>query len=91
LGPAHAGDTVLLTGKLTRTGNTSMEVCVKTYVEALNGSRKLVNTAYLVMVALDANEKPASVPKLVLETDEEKNEWEQAGERERLREKRNEK
>ena len=30
-----------------------MEVCVRTYVEELNGHKRLINVAYLVMVALD--------------------------------------
>ena len=55
-----------------------MEVCVKTFVEALNGSRKLINLAYLVMVALDENENPTKVPGLVLETDDQRAEWENA-------------
>lgn len=38
-GRDHTGYTVLQTGKLTRTGRTSMEVCVKTYVEALAENR----------------------------------------------------
>ena len=40
--PARANDTVLLTGKITHVGRTSLEVCVKTYVEALDGERTLI-------------------------------------------------
>jgi len=81
-GPARANDVVLLAAKMTYVGRTSMEVCVKTYVEALDGERELINTAYLVMVALDEFERPAPVPRLVPETDEEK-EAMLAGERRR--------
>ena len=49
----YMNDTLILFGKLTYVGHTSMEVQVDTYVEALDGTRKLVNTAYFVMVALD--------------------------------------
>lgn len=72
---AYANDTLVLVGYVTYTGNTSMEVCVKTYVESLDGSRRLINQAYVVMVALDENEKPTHVPKLIFETDEERDEW----------------
>lgn len=56
--PAHPNDTLLLCGNLTHVGRSSMEVCVRTYVENLDGSRLLINTAYLVMVALDEQERP---------------------------------
>jgi acyl-CoA hydrolase len=74
---ARANDTVVLRGYLTYVGNTSMEVKVKSYVEKLNGERVLINEAYVVMIAIDENEKPTSVPGLILTTDKEKEEWEQ--------------
>ena len=67
---------------------TSMEVCTKTYVENLNGTRTLINTAYLVMVALDDEEKPTEVPRLRLETPEEEAEWNAAEKRAQLRKQR---
>lgn len=73
--PARANDTIIICGYVTYVSRTSMEVCTKTYVENLNGSRQLINTAYLVMVALDENENPTVVPRLILETEEEKAEW----------------
>ena len=87
-GPAYPNDTVIICGYITYVGNTSMEVCTKTYVENLDGTRKLINTAYLVMVALDENEKPTSVPRLIPETEEEKEEWEAAVKRTALRKQR---
>ena len=57
-GPAYGNETIVLCGYITYTGRTSMEVCVRTYVEELNGHKRLINVAYLVMVALD--EKRAS-------------------------------
>ncbi len=74
-GAAHPNDTVVLEGYITFTGRTSMEVCVKTYVEELCGAQNLINTAYLVMVALDENEKPTPVPPLKLISDEEEYEY----------------
>lgn len=85
LAPAHINDTVVLFGKITYVGRTSMEVCVDTFVEELNGTRKLVNRAYMVMVAVDEDEKPREVPGLILETDEERAEWEAAVERNTIR------
>lgn len=89
-GPAYPNDTIIICGAVTYVGNTSMEVCTKTYVEHLDGSRTLINTAYLVMVALDENEKPTPVPRLVLKTEEEKMEWEAAMKRSALRKQRRE-
>ena len=68
----HLNNTLIIEGKLTYVGRTSMEVRVDTFVESLSGARKLVNTAYVVMVALDENEHPMEVPGLLVETDEEK-------------------
>lgn len=76
--PAHANDTLFILGKITYAGRTSMEVKVTAYVEELNGEKKLINTAYVVMVALDENENPKMVPKLILENDEERKEFEDA-------------
>ncbi len=76
--PAYANDTICIIGKITYVGTTSMEVKLSVYVEELNHERKLINTAYMVMVALDENEKPTKVPGLILETEEEKIEYENA-------------
>ena len=65
-----------------------MEVCVRTYVEELSGNKRLINVAYLVMVALDEDEHPVEVPRLVLATEEERREWEAAQERTRIRKER---
>ncbi len=86
--PARANDTIIICGYVTYVSRKSMEVCTKTYVENLNGSRQLINTAYLVMVALDENENPTVVPRLILETEEEKAEWAAAEKRSLLRKQR---
>lgn len=85
-GPARANDTLLLIGKMTHVGRTSMEVCVKTYVEQLDGKTDLINTAYVLMVALDENEEPTEVPGLIPETLEERLEWQAGVKRKKLRE-----
>ena len=79
--PAYANDTICIVGKITYVGRTSMEVKVSVYVEELNGKRNLINTAYVVMVALDENERPTKVPGLILENEEEKREYENAKKR----------
>ncbi|MBE7045299.1 MAG: acyl-CoA thioesterase [Ruminococcaceae bacterium] len=89
-GPAYANETLLMAGKITYVGRTSMEVCVRTYVEELHGERRLINTAYVVMVALDEQERPTEVPRLLLETEEEKQEWLAAQQRNILRKQRKE-
>ena len=78
--PAHINETIVLIGCVTYTGRTSIEVRVDTFVENLGGKRSMVNRAYVVMVALDENEKPSPVPSLILENDDQRNEW-KAGEK----------
>lgn len=78
--PAFVNDTLVLKGRVTYVGRTSMEIKVDTFVESLDGSRRLINTAFFVMVALDDNNRPTAVPQLILETDEEKHGYE-AGKR----------
>lgn len=77
---AYINSTIFLSGQITYVGNTSMEVRVTTFVEKLDGMRYMINRAYLVLVALDDNDHPVQIPGLILETDEEKLEWE-AGKR----------
>ena len=85
---AYPNDTLVLIGRITYVGHTSMEVRVDTYVESLTGKRRMVNRAYLVLVALDENGNPTEVPGLLLETEEEKLEWEAGLRRRALRKER---
>ena len=78
LAPARLTDIVVLTGRMVYVGHTSMLVCVDTYVEEAECAtitRKHVNRAYVTMVALRDRE-PAPVPPLILETDEERSDYE---------------
>lgn len=86
--PARVNDTVYMTGKMTYAGRTSMEVCVKTFVEELSGERKLINVAYLILVALDEKEEPTEVPGLIPVTEEELEEWNAGARRRALRKQR---
>ena len=83
--PAFVNDTVVLLAKVTYVGRTSMEVRVDTFVEALSGERRVINTAYLVLVALDEDGKPTPVPPLICQTDEDRMEYEAAKRRSALR------
>ena len=85
---AYVNSTIFLVGQITYVGNTSMEVRVSTYVEKLDGMRYMINRAYLVLVALDDNDHPVTVPGLTLETEEEKLEWEAGKKRGELRKQR---
>ena len=85
LSPAHLNDTVVQEARVTGSGNTSLEVRVDSYVESLDGSRKLINRAYLVYVALGEDEKPVKIRKFVPVTDEEKAEYAAAEERRKHR------
>ena len=80
--------TVVLVGKMTYVGRTSMEVRVDTLMESLEGIRTLVNTAYLVFVALDDQNRPIPVPRLILETDQEKAEFKNGARRQSMRKER---
>lgn len=84
--PVHVGEMVVLKARLTWVGRTSMEVLVEVCSENyLTGVTKLTNRAYITFVALDENGKPKPVPGLILETEEEKAEFEEARKRRELR------
>lgn len=85
---AYINNTIVLLGRITYAGNTSMEVRVDTYVEELSGLRKPINRAYLVYVAIDSEGRPVKVPKLKVETEAQKAEWEGALKRNELRKQR---
>ena len=75
---AFQNEMVVIIGTLTWVGTSSMEVMVETYVENIKRERNLINKAYLVMVSIDENDKPVKVPRLTLETEEQKIEWQNA-------------
>ena len=82
---AYQGDMVVIKGQLTWVGTSSMEVCVETFVESLSGERSRINNAHFMMVALDKNDKPKAVPRLILQNEEEKLAWAHGEERRRIR------
>ena len=82
---AYQNDMIVIKGKLTWVGTSSMEVCVDTYVETLDGQRDRINNAHFMTVALDENNKPVPVPKLILQTEDEHLAWSHGEERRRIR------
>ena len=88
LSGAYNGNMIVIKGKMTWVGSSSMEVCVDTYVENQYGDRKRINNAHFMMVALDENDQPVKVPRLILQTDDERLAWEHGEERRRIRIKR---
>jgi acyl-CoA hydrolase len=81
---AYQNEMVVIRGKLTWVGTSSMEVCVDTYVEHL-GERLRINNAHFMMVALDENDMPVRVPRLILQTEDEELAWAHGEERRRIR------
>ena len=87
--PVCLNDTLVMIGRITYVGKTSMEVRIDSYVESLDGMRRLINRAYLVMVAIDIETgKAKQVPGLILETEVQKAEWEGGKRRTDLRKQR---
>ena len=82
---AYQNDLIVIKGKLTWVGSSSMEVCVDTYVENPTGERHRINNAHFMMVALDENDKPVKVPRLILQNEDEELAWQHGEERRRIR------
>ena len=82
---AYQNDMVVIKGKITWVGKSSMEVCVDTYVENRQGERHRINNAHFMLVALDDNGKPVCVPRLILQTEDEHLAWQHGEERQRIR------
>ena len=86
--PAYTGDMIVLRGFVTYVGRTSMEVRVDTYRESLDGRREMINRAYIDMVAINCKGQPEEVPGLLVETEEQRLEYEAAQKRKLLRKQR---
>lgn len=82
LEPIRVGNLVSLTAELTWVGRTSIEVRVEVTAEnPMTGTHTTTNTAYLVYVALDPEGRPAEVPPLLYETDEQRDRGDEAAQR----------
>ena len=87
---AKLNQVVVLIGKVTYVGNTSLEVRVNTFVEELaTGERRAINHAYLICVHIDKNGKPIPIKfGLDIQSKDEHLEWDGAVERAKSRKER---
>ena len=86
--PAFQNDTVVLKAGVSYVGKTSMEIRVDTFIEEIDGKRRLINTAFVVMVAIEQDGTPRRVPELIRETQEEIENWNSGYKRYQLRKQR---
>lgn len=84
--PVKGGDVVILRGQVNAAFKTSMECGVTVLSEdPLTGEVRQAARAYSTFVALDAHGRPAEVPPLVLETEEDRRRAEAAAARRQQR------
>jgi acyl-CoA hydrolase len=84
--PISVGEIIVLKSSVNRVFRTSMEVGVKVFSEnILTGERKHTSSAYVTFVAIDLNRQPHEVPPLILETEDDRRRFREAGERRRVR------
>lgn len=80
--PVYIGDLLTIRACMTYTGRTSMEVEAQIEAEDLRtGVVRNAGACHLVYVAIDDLGRPAPVPPLTLQTDEERQRWRAAEER----------
>jgi acyl-CoA hydrolase len=73
LHPVSVGDLITLRASVNDVGRTSMDVGVRVETEnMLSGERHHTSSAYVVMVALDADARPVEVQPVIAETQDEK-------------------
>lgn len=85
---AKQHDLIVLIGRITYVGTTSMEVRVDTYIEDFEGIRRPINRAYLTEVAIHEDGSPRKVPGLTIQNESERAEWLAGERRKQLRTKR---
>lgn len=84
--PIQLGWTALLKARVLAAFSSSLEIGVSVMAEnPFNGERRLTTTALLTFVALGQDGKRGRVPPLLLESDEEKQAFEEATERRAVR------
>jgi len=86
ISPVYVGNLVFAKASCNYVSRTSMEIGVRVEAECLRtGTHTHVGSAYLTFVALGEDDKPTQIPKLILETEEEKHRFEEAKKRRELR------
>jgi uncharacterized protein (TIGR00369 family) len=84
--PVFSGDLVIIKASINLVGRTSMEIGVRVETEnLLTGEKRHTASAYLTYVALDKAGRPATLPPLILETEDDKRRNNEALERRKLR------
>ncbi|MDX9795779.1 MAG: acyl-CoA thioesterase [Sulfurimonadaceae bacterium] len=77
--PIKIGSLVTFYASVNYTGRTSMEIGIKVISEDIKEkTRKHTNVCYFTMIAVDADGKPTPVPKLELETEDDKRRYNDA-------------
>ena len=77
--PVYVGNLVTLYASLNYVGRTSMEVGVRVEAEdPRTGKKTHTNSSYILMVALDDDGRPVEVPRLILETEDDRRRNEKA-------------
>lgn len=80
------GEIVVIEGEVTRAFTTSMEVAMQVWAENLRtGTRRLCTTSFYTFVAVDGDGNTVPVPPIIAESDFEKQRYEEANERRKLR------
>jgi acyl-CoA hydrolase len=86
--PVRVGSLVIVKGRLVFTSRSSMQIRVEVEMESMAQERRVsALTADFVMVALDATGKSTTIPKLILQTEEEEKLFADAEERYKVRKK----
>lgn len=89
LQPVNVGDVLIVHAQVNAVGRTSLEVGVRVEAEPWQGgARRHTTSAYLVMVALGDDGKPAEVPPLRCDTEDERRREAQALIRRQIRKER---
>lgn len=84
--PVLVGQVLYVHGRITYVGTTSMEIELRVEAEnLLTGELTHTNSAYFVFVALDDQVRPTPVPKLDLQTDDERRRFEEGRARQAAR------
>lgn len=79
--PIYQGDVVEVYARVMYTGRTSLITRLDVYAETpLTGERRLCTTGYFSMVAIGIDGRPMPVPQLLVETDEERADWQRGEE-----------
>lgn len=86
LSPVYVGNVVFLKASVNYVSRTSLEVGVRVEAECLTtGVRTHTATAFVTFVALDENDRPAPVPPIIPETDQDKRRFDEGKRRHKER------